>query len=91
MRKIITPQGWFIILLMLLCSFAGEAQTTQNKNYCSAVKADGTPCKMTVKIAGSKCYHHSDTTIKCGANTKSNKPCRMSVKNPGEKCWRHKQ
>ena len=92
MRKLVTPQGWFILVMFLLLSFAGEAQTQNKpKNYCTAVKADNTPCKMTVKTAGSKCYHHSETTIRCGANTTSNKPCRMSVKTNGEKCWRHKQ
>lgn len=86
----INQQGWFIIALFLLLSFVGEAQTTQNKTYCSAVKSDGTPCKMTVKIAGTKCYHHSETKIICGANTKSNKPCQMPVKEKGMVCWRHK-
>lgn len=93
-NPLINRQGWFILVLMLLCSFEAKTQNaTQNKpkNYCTAVKSDNTPCKMIVKTAGSKCYHHSDTKIICGANTKTNTQCKSSVRNQGDRCWRHKQ
>lgn len=95
MRKIITPQGWFILIMMLLCSFAGEAQSTiqikPKAKLCTEIKADGMPCKAYAKQGQTKCRFHTENKILCGSNTSKNTPCKIPVAKQGDKCWRHKQ
>lgn len=87
-NKPVTPQGWFFILLLFLCSFAAQSQTSSPK--CGVITTKGTPCKRIVKAEGFKCSIHDKKKILCSANTKHNQPCRMPVKKVGDKCRFHK-
>lgn len=83
-----TPQGWFIMILFVLLSFVGEAQT---KIMCGTMTTKNVPCKSIVKSQGQKCHWHADNKILCGANTVNNIPCKVAVKQQGMLCWRHKK
>lgn len=75
------------IALALLC-----ATLTVFAQYptCGAIKKNGEPCRMRVKVANERCvYHDSTATIRCGAIKKDGQPCRMPVGHPGERCRFH--
>ena len=92
-----------LIVLLIGLSETGQAQA-QDVYRCGATTTKGTPCKLRVKTAGAKCWHHAEngstnqtagpngagqTVYTCGATTAKGTPCKRRVKLQGAKCYSH--